>query len=123
MNDYKARIDDFLAQKRIAVVGVSRNEAQTANGIYRKFRENGYEVFPINPNAATVEGDLCYATVKDVPGGVDEVMIVTSPDITEQVVQDCIQAGAPESGCTTTPCFHPVHPKPPLLPVRSTASR
>jgi len=94
MNDYRTRIDDFLAQKRIAVVGVSRDEKQTANGIYRKFRDSGYQVFPINPNTAMLEGDRCYPTIKDVPGGVDGVMIVTRPEITEQVVQDCIEAGA-----------------------------
>jgi predicted CoA-binding protein len=88
----KEQTDSFLAQKRVAIVGVSRGES-TGNSIFRKFRDAGYDVFPINPNAAELEGVKCYPNVKEIPGGVDSVLIVTSPDITEQVMQDCVEAG------------------------------
>lgn len=89
----KAQVEDFLAQKRIAVAGVSRSGLLTGNGIYKKFRDDGYEVFPVNPKAETIEGDRCYPSVKEIPGGVDGVIIVTSPDLTEQIVRDCVEAG------------------------------
>ena len=54
---------EFLAHKRIAVAGVSRTPQNTANAIYRKLRDEGYEVFAVNPNADEVEGDRCYATI------------------------------------------------------------
>lgn len=88
----KDQTDAFLAQKRIAVVGVSRTAA-TGNAIFKKFRDKGYEVFPINPKATEVEGVPCYPTVKDVPGGVEAVLIVTSPEVTEKVMHDCVEAG------------------------------
>ena len=88
----KEQTDSFLAQKRVAIVGVSRAEG-TGNAIFRKFRDAGYDVYPINPNADEVEGVKCYPNVKEVPGGVDSVLIVTSPDITEKVMQDCVEAG------------------------------
>ncbi len=88
----KEQTDNFLAQNRVAIVGVSRGEG-TGNAIFRKFRDAGYDVFPINPNATEVEGVKCYPNVKDVPGGVGSVLVVTSPDITEQVMQDCVEAG------------------------------
>ena len=74
-------VDDFLAQKRIAVAGVSRNAggAHASNGIYTRLKERGYEVFPVNPNADTVMGDTCYRSLKDIPGGVDGVVIATNP--------------------------------------------
>ncbi len=84
---------DFLAQKRIAVAGVSRTENDAANAIYRKLRDNGYTVFAINPNADTVEGDPCYHDVKSIPGGVDGVVIVTKPEVTNQVVRECSEVG------------------------------
>ncbi len=84
---------DFLAQKRIAVAGVSRTENDAANSIYRKLRDNGYTVFAINPNAETVEGDPCYHDLKSIPGGVDGVVIVTTPEVTEQIVRECSEAG------------------------------
>ena len=86
-------VTDFLAQKRIAVAGVSRTQNDAANGIYRKLRDNGYTVFAVNPNAESVEGDPCYPNLKSIPGGVDGVVLVTRPEVTEKTVQECGEAG------------------------------
>lgn len=93
MSTLNQKAKEFLAQERIAVAGVSRTEQDTANLIFRKLRETGHQVFPVNPNARTVEGVNCYPDLKSIPGGVDGVVIVTRPDITEQVVRDAAQAG------------------------------
>jgi predicted CoA-binding protein len=85
--------ESFLAQKRIAVVGVSSTKDDAANLIYRKLRETGYEVFAVNPKVDTVEGDPCYATVQAIPGGVEGAVIVTRPEVTAQVVRECADAG------------------------------
>jgi len=87
--------DDFLAQKRIAVAGVSRDTRghAAANLIYRRLKSTGHDVFAINPNMAAFDGDRCYADVTSVPGGVDGVVIVTRPETTEQIVRDCFDAG------------------------------
>lgn len=90
----ETKVNDFLAQKRIAVAGVSRkSDGAVGNAIYRRLRECGYQVFPVNPNAAEVEGVPCYHTVKDIPDKVDGVVVVTRPDATEQIVHDCADAG------------------------------
>ena len=88
----EAKTEAFLAQKRIAVVGVSRTTG-TGNGIYDRFRSRGYEVFAVNPNAAEIDGEPCYPNLKTIPGGVDAVMIVTRPEVTEKVVEECAELG------------------------------
>ena len=90
-----AKIEDFLAQKRIAVAGVSRNNSShpAGNLIYRKLKKTGHDVFPINPHMPTFEGDRCYPSVKSIPGGVDGVVIITRPETTEQIVRECNDAG------------------------------
>ena len=85
---------EFLAQKRIAVVGVSREQG-TANGILKALRKRGHEVVPVNPNASEVEGETCYPDLKSIPDGVDAAVVVTSPQISEHVVRECVQAGVP----------------------------
>ena len=86
--------DEFLAQKSIAVAGVSRTQTDAvANIIYRKLREAGYHVFPINPHAEVVEGDPCYPTVKAIPEAVEGVVIATRPETTEEIVLQCADAG------------------------------
>jgi predicted CoA-binding protein len=91
----EAKVYDFLAQKRIAVAGVSRNNSHhpAANLIYRRLKETGHDVFAVNPNMQTFEGDPCYPDVQSIPGGVDGVVIITRPEVTDRVVHDCSAAG------------------------------
>ena len=92
---FETRVDDFLAQKRIAVAGVSRDNSQhpAANLIYRRLKKTGHEVFPVNPHMQTFEGARCYPNLQSVPGGVDGVVIVTRPETTGRIVRDCRDAG------------------------------
>ena len=73
----KEAVEDFLAQKRIAVAGVSRNGSQPANFIYRKLRGAGYQVFAVNPSAKELEGDRCYPDLASIPETVDGIVIAT----------------------------------------------
>ena len=91
----KEAAEEFLAQPRIAVAGVSRDTKQPANLIYRRLKATGHEVFAINPNADTVEDDPCYPTVAAVPEKLDGVVVVTTPQVAEDVVADCVAAGVP----------------------------
>ncbi|MCG3121413.1 MAG: hypothetical protein ALAOOOJD_04491 [bacterium] len=94
MMTLNAKITDFLAQKRIAVAGVSRHpKGEAANFIYNKLRESGYNVFPVNPNAETVEGDRCYPNLKAISPPVDGVVIATRPEVAEQLVRECAEIG------------------------------
>ena len=90
-----AKVHDFLAQKRIAVAGVSRNGGHhpVGNLIYKRLKTTGHDVFAVNPHIETFEGDRCYPDLKSIPGGVDGVVIITRPEVTEQVVHDCTDAG------------------------------
>ena len=90
----QAAVDDFLAQRRIAVVGVSRSPNQAANAIYRKLRDGGHEVFAVNPAATgTLEGDRAYPALDAIQGGVDAVVVATHPDVSKRVVLDCATLG------------------------------
>lgn len=95
MSQFELLAREFLAQKRIAVVGVSRNPNEAANGIFRTLRDKGYEVFAVNPNADSVEDGPCYHTVQLIPGGVDGAILVTKPEHSTQVVNECVAAGVP----------------------------
>ena len=84
----------FLANKRVAVTGVSRTpENHGSNAIYRRLRERGYQVFAVNPNAQRVEGDQSYPDVKSIPGGVEAVVIATRPEFAENTMRECAELG------------------------------
>jgi len=86
-------VNDFLAQKKIAVVGVSDKRETGCNLGYRKFKAAGYEVYAVNPRITTFEGDPCYPDLKSIPEKPEAVFILTNPQVTEQVVQQCVELG------------------------------
>ena len=95
MPNVKEAAADFLASKRVAVTGVSRNQkgGHGSNAVYRRLRDRGYEVFAVNPNADEVEGDRCYAALSSIPGGVDGVVIGTRPERAEATMRECADLG------------------------------
>src|SRR5947207_9891194 len=92
-----AKVDDlvksFLGQKRIAVVGVSDKRETGCNLAYKKFKENGYQVYAVNPRISTYDGDVCYADLKSVPDKPEAVFILANPKVTEQIVGQCVELG------------------------------
>lgn len=90
MPKIKEAASEFLASKRVAVTGVSRQpKNHGSNVVYQRLRERGYEVFAVNPNADEVEGDPCYHDLRSIPGGVDAVVIATRPEIAEETMREC----------------------------------
>jgi len=86
--------EGFLAHKRIAVTGVSRHpESHGANVVYRRLRDRGYEVFAVNPNATEVEGDKAYGNLTSIPGGIEAVVIGTSPEHADETMHECADLG------------------------------
>ena len=84
----------FLANKRVAVTGVSRTpKDHGSNTVYKRLRERGYEVFAVNPNADMVEGDPCYQDLKSIPGRVQAVVIGTRPETAEDTMRECAELG------------------------------
>jgi predicted CoA-binding protein len=84
----------FLAKKRVAVTGVSRDgKDHGSNVVYKRLRERGYDVFAVNPNADEVEGDRCYRDLRSIPGGVEAVVIGTRPELAEQTMRECGDLG------------------------------
>jgi uncharacterized protein len=56
-------------------------------------RERGYDVFAVNPNAETVEGDRAYHDLGSIPGGVDAVVIATRPEVADETMRECVELG------------------------------
>ena len=83
------QIQDFLGQKRFAIVGVSRTPQDFSRAVFREFLERGYDAVPVNPEVREIDGQPCFASLFDVAPPVDSVLLMTSPAVTGTVVQDC----------------------------------
>ena len=90
----KEAATEFLATKRIAVTGVSQKpENHGSNVVYKRLRDRGYQVFAVNPNAETVEGDTAYPDLASIPGGVEAVVIGTKPESADATMAECATLG------------------------------
>ena len=87
------RIQEFLGQKRLAIVGVSRRPQDFSRAVFREFRNRGYDVVPVNPAAREIEGQPCFASVREVQPPVSTVLLMTAPAMTEAVARDCADSG------------------------------
>jgi uncharacterized protein len=94
MQNMKEAATAFLANKRVAVTGVSRTpKTHGSNTIYKRLRERGYEVFAVNPNAGEVEGDRSYPDLRSIPGGIEAVVIATRPEFADDTMHECAELG------------------------------
>jgi predicted CoA-binding protein len=62
----RRQTDEFWGLTRLAVVGVSRDPKHFSYGIWQELRQRRYEAVPVNPNAAEIDGQRCYARVSDI---------------------------------------------------------
>jgi uncharacterized protein len=86
-------ISDFLAQKRIAVAGASRNPKNFNTLLFHDLRQRGYDAVPVNPNAKEIDGVPCFAHVQEIQPPVEAVLVMTKPEAAGAVVEDCVKAG------------------------------
>lgn len=89
----KKNIAEFLAQKSVAVAGVSRNGKKFGNSVYRELKSKGYQTFAINPNTPEIEGEKCFASLSEIKEKVNAAVIVVPKEQTEKVVRDAVASG------------------------------
>jgi len=82
--------------KVVAVIGASNDRHKFGNRALRAFRQQGYTVVPINPNASEVEGLKSYASVLDVAGPIDMATFYVPPDVGERIIDEVARKQIPE---------------------------
>ena len=93
MSEIDILVKDFLAQKKITVIGVSDKRETGCNMAYHRFKDAGYVASAVNPRISSFEDDPCYPDIKSIPETPDGVFILTNPEITEKIVQECVDLG------------------------------
>jgi hypothetical protein len=89
----RAAIDDFLAHRSLAAVGVSRSGKKFGNIAYPELKAKGYSLVPVHPDALVLEGDRCAPSLRSLPAPVTGVLVVVPPQQAEVIVQQAAQAG------------------------------
>jgi predicted CoA-binding protein len=87
-------IDQLLALKTWAVVGLSNNSERAAYRVSKLLIEKGHQVVPVHPKAETVHGQQGYAKLSDIPFAVDVVDIFVNSELAGEVVDSAIEIKA-----------------------------
>jgi len=93
MKTTRKSIETFLSSKKIAIAGVSRDPKKFGHTIFKEFKEKGFEVYPVNPNAENINGTPCFHSVSSLPLEVRNLFIVTPKSQTLQLVKEAIEKG------------------------------
>lgn len=86
-------IDEFISEKEIAIAGVSRNPKKFGYVVYKTLKEKGFKVYPVNPNAETIDGESCFRSVEDIPENIKNLLILLKPAEVPEVVDQSIKKG------------------------------
>jgi predicted CoA-binding protein len=89
----KESVENFISKSKLAVVGVSQSGKKFGNTIYKELKTKGYEVYPVNPGAEKINGEVCYKDLSSLPEKVEGVITVVPPAVTEKIVVDANTAG------------------------------
>lgn len=86
-------IKKFFSNKNIAVVGVSGTGKGFGYTAYKKLKDSGYNVFPVNNKRDEIEGNKCYNSLSELKGKTESVVLVIPPVETKNVVMQASEAG------------------------------
>ncbi|MFE9769607.1 CoA-binding protein [Streptomyces sp. NPDC005808] len=77
-----------------AVVGLSTNRRRAAYGVAEVLQRHGKRIVPVHPKAETVLGEQGYASLEDIPFGVDVVDVFVNSGLAGPVADEAVRIGA-----------------------------
>jgi len=87
----KKDIENFYTQKKIALIGVSRNKKEFGNIVYAELKKKAYDVFPVNKHTDKINEDVCYKEISQLPNEVTAAVVLTPSGSTYSIVEQLIQ--------------------------------
>ncbi len=89
----QSAVEQFLAQRSLGLVGVSRSGRKFGNTVLRELTKRGYRVSVVHPEAAEIDGLRCVPSVSELPDEVGGIVLVVPPGQTEKVVREATARG------------------------------
>lgn len=86
-------VEEFVAQKTLALAGASRSGKKFGNSILKELREKGYTVLPVHPEAEQIDGVPCVPSLAALPEAVGGLVLVVKPAESAKLVREAHAAG------------------------------
>ncbi|MBM3905139.1 MAG: CoA-binding protein [Thaumarchaeota archaeon] len=85
------QIRSILSLKKVAVVGMSKNEGKAANYVPKYLISQGYDIVPINPTTDCILDRKCHANLSEITEPIDIIDVFRPSDQILPVVQEAIK--------------------------------
>jgi predicted CoA-binding protein len=86
-----------MSKPTVAILGASRNRRKYGNKSVRAHVQQGYEVFPVNPHAAEIEGLKAYPDLASVPvKPLNRISVYLPPEVAVGLLEEIQKRGAKE---------------------------
>jgi hypothetical protein len=92
-NTFNTTIREFLAPKKLALAGVSRNPKKFGYAALKELKEKGFDVYPVHPEADEILGVKCYHSVSGLPADIRHLVSMVPKDQTRTVVAEALDRG------------------------------
>jgi predicted CoA-binding protein len=89
----RSTVEDFVAQKTLALAGASRGGKKFGNSVLKELRDKGYTVYPVHPEAKEIDGVPCVPSLAALPEPVGGLVISVKPAQCESLVREAHAAG------------------------------
>lgn len=86
-------VDQLLAQKVWAIVGLSNNTERPAYEVAKLLQEKGHKIIPVHPSAETVHGEKGYASLEEIPEKIDVVDFFLNAKAAAPVMDQALAMG------------------------------
>ncbi len=87
------QVKEFVQNKRLAIVGVSRSGQKFGNIAFKELKTRGYDVFAVHPEVQEIAGEKCYPNLSALKGQIDGVVVCVPPSQGMQVLQEAANCG------------------------------
>ena len=81
----------IFSLKKIALVGMSTNASRPSHQIGFYLKEQGYNIYPVNPNYDKINELKCFFNLNEIKDNIDIVNIFRHPDYVLPIVNDSIK--------------------------------
>ena len=85
--------ETMLEKKVWAVIGANENPEKFGWKIYKRLKDKGYEVYPLNPAYETIDGDVCYKSLSSMPKVPEVINMVVAPEKGRQYIEEAAKLG------------------------------
>lgn len=94
-NQTMQNLDAIFSPESVAVIGASTKAGKVGHDIFANILRGNYKgtLYPVNPSARSILSVKAYPKISEIPDAVDLAIIIVSPEIALQVVEESVKKG------------------------------